>query len=61
LAFPGDVTYACTNIQLTGEEDDTPNIDTWRNARVWVDFFGDFHSGKKIDIRERNVTIRSEI
>ena len=30
LTFPGDVAYACTNIQE--EEEDTPHIDTWRNA-----------------------------
>jgi hypothetical protein len=22
------------------EEGATPHVDTWRNARVWVDFFG---------------------
>jgi hypothetical protein len=22
------------------EEEDTPYVDTWRNVRVWVDFFG---------------------
>ena len=47
LAFPGDVAYACTNIQQVAEEEeeegDTPHIDTWRNARVWVDFFGGLH------------------
>ena len=43
LAFLGDVTYACTNIQQVVEEEeegDTPRVDTWHNARVWVDFFG---------------------
>jgi hypothetical protein len=45
LAFPDDVTYACTNIQYEAEEEeeeeeeDTPHIDTWCNGRVWVDFF----------------------
>ena len=47
LAFPGDVAYACTNIQQVAEEEeeegDTPHIDTWRNARVWVDFFDGLH------------------
>jgi hypothetical protein len=43
LAFPGDVAYACTNIQEEEEEEDTPHIDTWRNVRVWVDFFGGLH------------------
>jgi hypothetical protein len=47
LAFLGDVAYACTNIQQVveeeGEEDDTPHIDTWRNERVRVDFFGGLH------------------
>ena len=47
LAFPGNAAYVCTNIQQVaseegeGEEGDTPHIDTWCNARVWVDFFGD--------------------
>ena len=41
LAFLDDVTHACTNIQEEEEEDGTPHIDTWRNARVWVDFFDD--------------------
>jgi hypothetical protein len=22
------------------EEEDNPPVDTWRNARVWVEFFG---------------------
>ena len=47
LAFPDDVAYACTNIQQVAyeeeEEEDTPHIGTWRNARVWVDFFGGLH------------------
>ena len=49
LAFPGNVAYACTNIQQVAEEEeeeeegDTPHIDTWHNARVWVDFFGGLH------------------
>jgi hypothetical protein len=41
LTFPGDVAYACTNIEQVAEEDeeeDTPHIDTWHNVRV--DFFG---------------------
>ena len=25
------------------EEEDTPHIDTWRNASVWVNFFGGLH------------------
>jgi hypothetical protein len=37
LAFPGDVAYACTNIQQGAEEEeeeeDTPRIDTCRNAK----------------------------
>ena len=35
-----------TNIQQMAEEEeeeDTPHIDTWCNARVWVDFFGGLH------------------
>ena len=48
LPFPGDVTYACTNIQQVAceeeaEAEDTPHIGTWRNARMWVDFFGGLH------------------
>ena len=37
LAFPCDVAYATTNIQQVAyeeEEEDTPHIDTWCNARV---------------------------
>ena len=46
LAFPGDMAYECTNIQQVAEEEeedwegDTPHIDTWLDARVWVDLFG---------------------
>ena len=44
LAFPVDVVYACTNIQqVAEEEEDTLHINTWRNAMVWVDFFGGLH------------------
>jgi hypothetical protein len=47
LAFPGDVAYACTNIQQVAEEeeeeDGTLYVDTWCNARVWIDFFGGLH------------------
>ena len=45
LASQGDVAYACTNIQQVAveEEGDTPHIDTLRDARVWVDFFGSLH------------------
>ena len=47
LAFPTNVAYACTNIQQVAsaeeEEGDTPHIDTWCSARVWVDFFGGLH------------------
>ena len=32
-----------STIQEEEEEEDTPNIDTWHNARVWVDFFGGLH------------------
>jgi hypothetical protein len=40
------MTDTCTNNQLVTleeeeeEEKDTPHVGTWRNARVWVDFFG---------------------
>ena len=50
MAFLGDVVDACTNIQQVAEEEEegggggggggSPHVDTWRNARVWVDFFG---------------------
>ena len=67
--------HACTNIQQVVYEEeeeeeqqqqqqqgDTPYIDTWRNARVWVDFFSGLHQCQNSwYIRERNVTIRSEI
>ena len=49
LVFLGDVAYACTNIPYVAkeeeeeEEGDISHINTWRNARVWVDFFGDLH------------------
>jgi hypothetical protein len=43
------------------EEEDTPPLDTWHNARVWVEFFGGLHNDKLRDVRERNVTIRNEI
>jgi hypothetical protein len=48
LAFPGDVTDACTNIQQVAvkekeEEEDTPHVDTWCSVSVWVDFFGGLH------------------
>jgi hypothetical protein len=40
----------CTNIQQVAEEEeeeeeegDTPDFDTWRNARVWGDFLGGLH------------------
>ena len=50
LASPCNVAHAYTNIQQVAaeeeeeeEEGDTPHIDTWCNAKVWVDFFGDLH------------------
>ena len=48
LAFPGDMAYVSTNIQQVAEEEeegegDTPHMDTWRKARVWVAFFGGLH------------------
>jgi hypothetical protein len=48
LAFLSDVPDAYTNIQQVAEEEkeeegDTPHVDTWHNARVWIDFFGDLH------------------
>jgi hypothetical protein len=52
--FPGDVADTCTNIQqvVEEEEEDTPYVDTWRNVRVWVDFFGGCVNDKFCDIRE---------
>ena len=48
LIFPGYVAYACIDIQqMTSEEEeeeeDTSHIDTWWNAKVWVDFFRNLH------------------
>jgi hypothetical protein len=46
LTFPGNVTYACTNIQEEEEEEEeeyTPHTDTWLNTRAWIDFFDDLH------------------
>jgi hypothetical protein len=45
------VTDTSTNTQQVVEEEeveeeeegDTPNVDRWRNARVWVDFLSGFH------------------
>jgi hypothetical protein len=39
----------CNNIQLLTkeeeeeEEEDTPHVDTWHDARVWVDFLSGLH------------------
>ena len=44
LAFLCNVAHACTNIQQVAEEEEgTPHVDTWHNARVWVDIFGNLH------------------
>ena len=46
LAFPGNMTDACTNIQQVAEEEEeeeAPHVDMWHNARVWVDFLGGLH------------------
>ena len=56
-----DVAYACTNIQQVVAEGDTPHIDTWRNARVSVASLTLCINNKTCDIRERNVTIKSEV
>ena len=41
------MTYACTKIQQVleeeEEEEDTPRIDTWHGARMWVNFFDGLH------------------
>ena len=47
LPFLGDVAYVSINIQQLAEEEeeeeDTPHIETWRNATMWVDCFGGLH------------------
>jgi hypothetical protein len=50
LAFPGNVTEACTNIQQVAEEEeeeeeeeDTSHIDTWCIVKAWVDFLDGLH------------------
>jgi hypothetical protein len=62
LAFPGDAAYACTNIQQVAEEEDGTHILTYDAMQgcgltSWVVCIND----KFRDIRERDVTIRSEI
>ena len=42
LAFPGDVAEEEED-EKEEEEGGTPHIDTCRNARLWVDFFGGLH------------------
>jgi hypothetical protein len=44
------------------EEKDTPHIDTWRNTRMWVDFFDSLHKwqnpgykGDKCNNKEYNM------
>jgi hypothetical protein len=41
----GNVANTFPNIPRVAkeEEEDTPHVDTWCNARVWVDFFGGLH------------------
>jgi hypothetical protein len=46
LGLPGNMHMHAPNIQQVAEEkeeEDTPHIDTWRNARVWADFFDGLH------------------
>ena len=45
LELPGRCGDACTNIQQAEEEEeeDTPHVDTCRNARVWVDLLRGLH------------------
>ena len=39
-----DITYCKIGFQNHEiEEGGTPYIDTWHNARVWIDFFGGLH------------------
>jgi hypothetical protein len=62
LAFMGNVADVCTNSQQVEEEEeeeeeDTPHVDTWCNASVLVVCIND----RFCDMRERNMTIRSEI
>ena len=40
---------------LEEEEEDTPHIDTWHNARVWVDFFDGFALMTTYIISEREM------
>ena len=40
---------------------ETPHINTWRNARLWVDFFDGLQYDKSYDIRKRNMITKSEI
>jgi hypothetical protein len=59
LTSLGDVAYECINIQQVAEEEeeeeDTPHVDTWRNARVWIAFFGGALMTENYDIREREM------
>jgi hypothetical protein len=48
MALLDDVADASTNIQQVAqeereEEEDTPHVDTLRNVRMWIDFFGGLH------------------
>ena len=51
--------HSTSGIRRISIRGDTLQNDTWHNVRVWVDF-GGLHYDKIRDIRERNVTIRSE-
>ena len=64
LVFPGDVGYVCNNIQQVAseeeeEERDTLHIDTMQRCELTS--FMAYINDKIHDIRERNVTTRSEI
>jgi hypothetical protein len=48
-------------IPQVAEEENTLHTDMWRYAKVWVDSLAVCINGKTHDIRERYVTIRSEI
>ena len=46
LGLPGQCGICMHQHSTVAEEEgeeDTPHIDMWRNARLWVDFFGGLH------------------
>ena len=71
LAFPGDVAYACTDIQQVAKEEEKKNktkkvtlhILTHSAIQLWCELTSlvVYIDNKICDIRERIVTVRSEI